>query len=86
MHSELEVRETIRSWVLAKAKDLDSASLTDKTPLFEDRHLRSLHLPEQLLLLEKLCGEEIDVSDLQAGDFRDIDTLVKRFISTRAPS
>jgi hypothetical protein len=79
MRSEQEIREALRSWVLSKASNLDSSTLTDKTPLFEERHLRSLHLPELLLLLERLRGEPLDVDELGPGDFRDIDTLVRRF-------
>ncbi len=79
MRSEQEIREALRSWVLTKAKGLDRAVLTDTTPLFEQAQLRSLHLPELLLLLERLRGGPIDVEDLRPGDFRDIDTLVLRF-------
>ena len=68
MRSEREIREALRSWVLSKARDLDSSTLTDKTPLFEERQLRSLHLPELLLFLEQLRGEPIDVDDLRPGD------------------
>ena len=53
------------------------AGLTDQTPLFANRCLRSVHLPE--LLLQRLSGVPIEVDDLQPGDFRDIDTLVRRF-------
>jgi len=91
---ETQVRETLRSWVLSKAKNgadgtadhgapdhgaPNHGELTDSSPLFEERRLRSLHLPELLLLLERLRGEPIDVDDLRPGDFRDIDTLVRRF-------
>jgi hypothetical protein len=38
-----------------------------------------VNLPELLLLLEQLRGAPIDVEDLDPGDFRDIDTLVRRF-------
>ncbi len=79
MRSEREIRAVLRSWVLTKANGLDSAGLTDTTPLFEERRLRSVHLPELLLLLERLRGEPIDVEDLRPGHFRDIDTLVLRF-------
>ncbi len=79
MRSEREIREALRSWILTKARNLDGAALTDTTPLFEERQLRSLHVPELLLLLERLRGEPIDVEDLRPGDFRDIDTLVLRF-------
>jgi hypothetical protein len=86
MRSEQDIRATLRSWVRNKARDLDGVALTDTTPLFEDRHLRSLHLPELLLLLERLRGEPIDVETLRPGDFRDIDTLVHRFAADRGAS
>jgi hypothetical protein len=86
MRSEQEIRETLRSWIRTRARDLEGTALTDTTPLFEDRHLRSLHLPELLLLLERMRGEPIDVETLQPGDFRDIDTLVRRFGGERSVS
>ena len=85
MRSEAQVRETLRSWVLEKGTP-DQGALTDTTPLFEERRLRSLHLPELLLLLERLRGGPIDVDDLQSGDFRDIDTLVSRFCGVAVTS
>lgn len=86
MRSEREIRAALRSWVLDKAKNLDGRVLTDETPLFEERYLRSLHLPELLLLIERLRGEPIEVDDLRPGDFRDIDTLVLRFCTTEVRS
>ena len=83
MRSEWEIREALRSWVLDKAKNLDGSVLTDKTPLFEERYLRSLHLPELLLFIERLAGVPIEVDDLRPGDFRDIDTLVLRFCAAQ---
>jgi len=50
------------------------------------RSLRSLHLPELLLFIERLAGVPIEVDDLRAGDFRDIDTLVLRFCTARVRS
>jgi len=86
MHSESKMRQTLREWVLGKAEDLDPTALTGTTPLFEERHLRSLHVPELLLLLERLRGEPVDVDELRAWDFRDIDTLVARFGPARTSS
>jgi hypothetical protein len=77
----LTARDILRSWVLAKAKNLDAEVLTDRTPLFAERHLRSIHLPELILLLERLRGEPIDVESLGPGDFRDIETLIARFVA-----
>jgi hypothetical protein len=64
----------------------NACEITDRTALFEQRHLRSVHLPELLLLLERLRGAPIDVESLSAGDFRDIDTIVTRFSGRRTES
>ncbi|MBO0852328.1 MAG: hypothetical protein J2P18_01010 [Nocardia sp.] len=76
---EATIRATLREWVLGRAGDLPADELTDSTPLLERRYIRSIHVPELLLLLERLRGASIDVETLRPGDFRDIDTLVDRF-------
>lgn len=77
--SDQELRTALRAFVRDRAGTVD---ITDRTPLFELRYLRSLHVPELLLLLERLRGAAIDVDDLRPGDFRDIETLVRRFGQT----
>jgi hypothetical protein len=84
MLSEEEARDQIRAWVLSKAKLDEPDELTDQTPLFSTRHLTSLHVPELLLLLERLRREPIDPADLGPGDFRDIATIARRFCSPAA--
>lgn len=79
MRSEQEIRDELRTWVLGKSKSLEPERFTGRTPLFEERHLRSVHLPELLLLIEKLTAAPIDVENLQPGDFRDLDTIIERF-------
>ena len=74
------MRSELRSFVLGKARvPRRPEDLTDQTPLLTDGWLRSVHLPELLLLMERLRGTPIDVENLKAGDFRDIDTLMARF-------
>ncbi|HEY3872458.1 MAG TPA: hypothetical protein VGM10_29140 [Actinocrinis sp.] len=75
-----DARAQLRAWVLEKAGGLDPAGLTDQTPLLERRILRSVHLPELILLLERLGGGEIDVEDISPGQFRDIDTMMANFV------
>lgn len=70
----------LRGWVASKARDLPPQGLTDDLPLLEGRHLTSLHIPELILLLERLRREPIDVERLQAGDFRDLRTIADRFL------
>jgi hypothetical protein len=81
MRSEQEIRAGLRAWVLDKCKGLEAAELTGRTALFEQRYLRSVHLPELLLLIEKLTATPVDVENLQPGDFRDLDTIVERFVT-----
>jgi hypothetical protein len=76
MRSEQEFRAELRAWARAKAKGRD---VTDRTPLFEQRVLRSVHVPELLLLLERLRGAPIDVERLWPGDFYSVDIMVERF-------
>jgi hypothetical protein len=76
MRSEQEVRAALRAWVRRKAGDL---AVTDATPLFEQRILRSVHVPELLLLLERLRGAPIDVERLRPGALHSIEVMLDRF-------
>jgi hypothetical protein len=76
----------LRAWVAGKARDLPPGGLTDDLPLLAGRHLTSLHIPELLLLLERLRGSAIDADRLQPGDFRDIRTIAARFLGPEAAS
>jgi hypothetical protein len=74
------MRSELRSFILEKAREpRQPQDLTDQTLLLADGWLRSAHLPELVLLMERLRGAQIDVENLKPGDFRDIDTLVSRF-------
>lgn len=79
MHSDAEIRTALRDFVQRRAKDFP---LTDGTALFEQRVLRSVHLPELILLLERLRGAPIDVERLRPRDFQSIDVIVQRFGAT----
>ena len=76
MRSEAEIRAAVRTFVERRAAGLP---VSDQTPLFKLRVLRSIHLPELILLLERLRGAPIDVERLAHGDFDSIDTIVERF-------
>jgi hypothetical protein len=80
MRSESEFRRELRAWISAKA----GTPVTDATQIFAERTLRSVHVPELLLLMERLRGAPIDVEELRPADFRDIDTLVARFGTDRS--
>ena len=81
MLSEDEFRTQLRGWVNGKAKT--DVPVSDQTKIFAERVLRSVHVPELLLLMERLRGEPIDIEDLRPADLRDIDSLVARFGTSR---
>lgn len=80
MRSEAEIRAAVRAFVEHRAGGL---SVSDDTPLLKQRILRSVHLPELIILLERLRGAPIDVERLAHGDFDSIDGIVERFGKAR---
>jgi hypothetical protein len=78
MLSEPDFRAELRAWVNEKT----GVEVTDHSRIFADRTLRSVHIPELLLVMERLRGAPIDVEQLRPTDFSDIDTLVTRFGSS----
>jgi hypothetical protein len=78
MLSESDFRAELRAWVNEKT----GVEVTDHSQIFADRTLRSVHIPELLLVMERLRGAPIDVEQLRPTDFSDIDTLVNRFGSS----
>lgn len=78
MLSEPDFRAQLRAWVSEKT----GVEVTDHSQIFADRTLRSVHIPELLLVMERLRGAPIDVEQLRPTDFSDIDTLVTRFGSS----
>ena len=79
-------RVGLRAWVADNARGVDPAELSDTTALFEERVLTSLQFPELILLIERLSGRLVDVTALAPGDFRDIDTIMGRFVEDGAPA
>jgi hypothetical protein len=77
-------RRDLRAWVADNARGIDPADLSDTTALFEQRVLTSLQFPELVFLIEWLSGRLVDVTALAPGDFRDIDTIMHRFVEDGA--
>lgn len=77
--ADARVRAELRSFVMRHGRLDQGQIVNDDTALLDERILTSLQIPELILLIESLRGEEIDVLDLQPGDVRDIDTIITRF-------
>jgi hypothetical protein len=76
MRSETDIREHLRTFAQRHAGE---ATITDDTPLFTLGILRSIHLLEMIILLERLRGAPIDVEQMRMGDFDSIDIIMARF-------
>jgi aryl carrier-like protein len=75
-----QARAGLRAWILRKNDDVDPQELSDQTPLLAAGYLRSIHLPELILMLERWRGAHIDVANLRPGDFHDIAAIVSNFV------
>jgi hypothetical protein len=81
VRSEGDVRAALRAWVASKAPDDATGEIEDTTPLLGSGLLTSLHVPELILLIERLRERLVDIESLGRGDFHDIDTIVERFFT-----
>lgn len=83
--TDVDPRAALRDWVVGKA---DGAELSggdlDSVALFHSRVLTSLHLPELILLIERLRGAPVEVESLVADHVASIDAIVERFFGAEA--
>ncbi|GAA3600390.1 hypothetical protein GCM10022223_14960 [Kineosporia mesophila] len=76
-----ESPDALVAWVNHRGRDLPEDGVTEDLPLLAGRHLTSLHIPELILLLERISGREVEVDRLQAGDFQDLRTIRAKFLA-----
>lgn len=85
MRPEVEIRATLRDWVVRTNGKVTPADIRDDTPILERRIVKSLDIMDLILFLEELRGRPIDVEKLKPGVFRDIDSIWRNFFDG-APS
>lgn len=79
--SEGEIREQLRAWILARAKD-KPARLPDDLPLLEKGVLSSLDVVELIVYIERLRGgSEVPAESLEPAAFRDINSMYRAFFA-----
>jgi hypothetical protein len=74
-------RTALRDWVAARNDEVTATEDLDRVALFEQRVLTSLHLPELILLIERLTGAPVDATALRAEDIHSIDAIVAAWFS-----
>ena len=83
MRTEAEIRAALRDWVVRVSGKIKHEELNDETPLIEERIITSLQIMDLILFLEKLSGQPVEVEQLKAGAFRNIDTLYRNFFQAK---
>jgi acyl carrier protein len=81
LKSATEVRQTLREWVLRKARGVAPEHVTGETLLLEQRLITSLHIAELIMLVERLSGASVNVRELTPKDFESINAICARFFS-----
>lgn len=76
------MEEVIR-WIRTKNPGLEGELAWD-TDLIESRLIASLSFLEFIALLEELSGEQVDISTLSIDDFRTLDRINGKFLTTVA--
>ena len=81
MKTEVEIRQSLRDWIIKKNGKIKPEELNDQTPVTEQRIISSLQVMDLILFLEQLSGNPIEVDDLKPGVFRDIDSIYRNFFN-----
>lgn len=79
MKTEVEIRASLRDWVVRTNGKVSPADIQDDTPILERRIVKSLDIMDLILFLEELRGRPIEVDKLRPGVFRDIDAIWSNF-------
>ena len=76
-----DTRDALRQWIAGVSDKATVESLADDTPLFRNGILKSIQISDLILYIEELAGRAVDVEQIKAGVFRDIDTIHRSFFS-----
>jgi acyl carrier protein len=86
MRTETEIRAALRDWIVSVSGKVKREELSDETPIIEERIITSLQVMDLILFLEKLSGQPVEVEQLKAGAFRNINTLYQNFFQATPES
>ena len=83
--NEYEIRDQLRSWLLAHAKNpIPAEQLRDDLPILESGLLSSLDVVEFVVFIEELRGDEVDPDEIEPEVFTNIDSLYLAFFAPLA--
>ncbi len=76
--------DKVRDCIRELKPGLDLESVSDDTPLLEQRIISSFDMVELVLHLEQASGQPINRSQMVPGSFRDIRTIADVFFTGQA--
>ena len=76
-----DTRDALRQWIAGVSDKVTVENLADDTPLFRNGILKSIQISDLILYIEELAGRAVDVEQIKAGVFRDIDTIHRSFFA-----
>ncbi len=75
----MNARDELRAWVKERDRQPE-LPMSDETPLFVERRLTSLDLPELILMLEEWAERTITVTEVAPESFATIAAIEKTFL------
>ncbi len=81
MKTDVDIRGALKDW-LHKTNPRNTTVIEDSTPIIENRIITSLQVMDLILYIEQLRGKRIEIEELKAGVFNNIDTIHASFFGT----
>lgn len=79
--SEEQVKQSLREWIARNNGDLDPKHIENDTAIVDQRYLKSIQVMDLILYIEKLRSSPVDVSNIQPGVFKSINTIYSGFFA-----
>ncbi len=79
MRTEIEIRDSLRNWIIKTNGKIQPEQLDDETPIIERRIISSLQVMDLILFIEKLTDKSIEIDSLKVGVFQSINTIYDNF-------
>jgi acyl carrier protein len=79
MNEATSIHNALREWIATASTNAGAIEITDSTAIIEQRIITSVQVMDLILFIQELSGKPIQVEDLKAGAFRDVNTIYKTF-------
>lgn len=77
-----DFREALQEW-LRKTNPQLTDIIDNKTPIIEKQIITSLQVMDLILYIEQLRGRRVEIEELKAGVFKNIDSIHETFFGAK---